>query len=182
MPDLPTAEGLTYYCRVTRDQETTPCTHKPCIAARDLIPNGIEQMHLNCIVCGKEVDAKRAKAGTPKRETCSSKCLEAYKIYKNYLSGLRRCPNCYRPSTPRERKLFQEWRRQTGLKGTSGRPETKAMYLLREMLAVHKAVEAGNDPEEGYIANLVSRVEKYFDTRRRKQITLAASGQPTPGE
>lgn len=86
-----------------------------------LIPNGIEQLILRCVVCSNEVPRKRATGRS--RNTCSKECNAVYRSFRTYLVRSMRCPACYHPSTPDERKDFREWRKNRGdIRAKKGRP------------------------------------------------------------
>lgn len=98
-----------------------------------LIPNGIENLVLRCVICTEPVPARRA-AGRSKN-TCGPECNKVLKQFRKLQIRRSRCPNCYHPSSPQERKEFIEWRKSRGdRREKRGRPPISQEVKLRMAL------------------------------------------------
>jgi hypothetical protein len=87
----------------------------------ELIPNGIENFVPRCIVCTEPVSLKRSRGRS--KATCSPVCNDVLKRWRIYVVQTSRCPNCYHPSSPEERDLFRQWRKDRGdRRSKRGRP------------------------------------------------------------
>lgn len=97
-----------------------------------LIPNGIENLTLRCVVCTNEVPKKRARGRS--KDTCGTECNKILRDYRKWVIRSSHCPTCYHPSTPEERKLFLQWRKSRGDRREGrGRPpaQTDAIKALK---------------------------------------------------
>lgn len=63
---------------------------------------------MHCIVCRNELPDSRRKNAV----TCSPECTLARKNYWFSKLDAKMCRYCYKPSTPEQRALFQQWRRR----------------------------------------------------------------------
>jgi hypothetical protein len=101
--------------------------------ATRLIPNGIENFIPRCIVCTSPVPAKRATSRS--KDTCGPECHKVLRAYRKHVLKSTKCPACYHPSTPAERKEFQNWRKARGDRRHSvGRPKQNHEDRLRKIL------------------------------------------------
>jgi hypothetical protein len=132
-------------------------------------PIGLTQAELetflpNCMVCGDQLSARRARG---RKETCDKpECQKALKQFRRHVLESRKCPTCYKPSTPAERQSYREWRWSTGgrRKG-AGRPALKKEERIRQAMQTqlaalqeHRAKFAGLVSAE-VIAGLDSLIE-----------------------
>lgn len=102
----------------------------------------IEAMQLRCIVCTNPVPAKRATSRS--KNTCSPECYKRLKQFHALQLQRVKCPACYHPSTPEERKDFREWRKHRGdVREGRGRPpvmrEKKLLTALDSTLTMMRA-------------------------------------------
>jgi hypothetical protein len=98
-----------------------------------LIPQGIENFAPRCVVCTKPVPAKRATSRS--KDTCGPACHKVLRMYRQHVLRSSKCPACYHPSTPEERKEFQAWRKMRGDRRHSvGRPKQTDEDRLKKML------------------------------------------------
>jgi len=99
-----------------------------------LIPNGIENFVPRCVVCTNPVPAKRATGRS--KDTCGPECHKVLRAYRQHVLKSTKCPACYHPSTPAERKEFIAWRKMRGDRRQSvGRPKQNHEDKLRKTLA-----------------------------------------------
>lgn len=88
--------------------------------------------HPKCAYCGMEIDAERMRR---RKRTCCDEHTKLYAQYKRYQQSMIRCPSCYRPSTPEQRKDFKAWRKSRGellqaaFKGRPSKTREKQMEL-----------------------------------------------------
>lgn len=87
----------------------------------ELVPNGIENLVLRCIVCTTPLPRSRRRFGTclPERP-----CQKILTRFRRYCVGLTKCVACLNPSTPEEREDFKKWRRSRHELKANGRPKT----------------------------------------------------------
>lgn len=100
-----------------------------------------------CMVCGDEIPDRRAKA---RKETCAKPaCQLALKQYRRAVLESRKCPTCYKPSTPAERESFRQWRYDTNqIRKGRGRPPVARERQIRERLQalvelIHERLDSG---------------------------------------
>ena len=115
-----------------------------------LIPQGIEAFRPRCIVCTAPVPAKRATSRS--KDTCSPACHKVLRMYRQHVLKSSKCPACYHPSTPEERKEFQAWRKMRGDRRQSvGRPkktnEDRLRQVLTKAITVFDLISLGVDSE-----------------------------------
>lgn len=70
-----------------------------------LIPDGIENLVLRCVVCGGALPSSRRAYGDH-----AGVCHKVRVLYRRYMLSLTRCLGCSHPSTPAEREDFKLWR------------------------------------------------------------------------
>ena len=63
---------------------------------------------LNCAMCPNKIPSDRPKNAV----TCSKECTIARRNYWLSKQDTKMCRYCYKPSTPEQRALFQQWRRR----------------------------------------------------------------------
>jgi hypothetical protein len=63
---------------------------------------------MHCVVCRNELPDSRRKNAI----TCSPECTQKRKAYWFSKLDAKMCRYCYKPSTPEQRALFQQWRRR----------------------------------------------------------------------
>ena len=63
---------------------------------------------LNCAMCPNKIPNDRPKNAV----TCSKECTIARRNYWLSKQDTKMCRYCYKPSTPEQRALFQQWRRR----------------------------------------------------------------------
>jgi predicted nucleic acid-binding Zn ribbon protein len=73
-----------------------------------------------CVVDGKPIPDKRA---INRSVTCSELCSKELRKIRRLISSGRQCTQCHAPSSPEERKLFAQWRRERGELAAAGRPK-----------------------------------------------------------
>lgn len=76
-----------------------------------LTPDELAAFSPKCAYCGGPIDHERARK---RKKTCSDEHTRLYQQYRRFLWSMTRCPSCYRPSTPDERKEFKAWRAHRG--------------------------------------------------------------------
>lgn len=103
------AESTAANVAVIDEQVTAPITVE---WINPLIPNGIENLQLRCVICGEFVPAKRATSRS--KFTCSPECRAVLLQFQKYQLQKKCCPACYHPSTPQEREEFKKWRKARG--------------------------------------------------------------------
>lgn len=129
-----------------------------------LIPDGIENFVPSCIVCRKPVPAKRATGRS--KDTCSAECHKVRQAYRKMVIRNSKCPNCYHPSTPEERRDFVRWRKDRGqIREKGGRPPVKLRQSFGEALAALRDYLA---PEDADLGALIERLQKVLDTEMAK--------------
>lgn len=110
-----------------------PDPTKPLILPNPLIPDGIEKFVPRCVVCTQPVPSNRARGRS--KDTCSPACHKVLRQYRDHCLKSSRCPSCYHPSTPTERKEFIAWRKHRGdRREGKGRPPVVRESALREAL------------------------------------------------
>jgi len=104
---------------------TTPGTCESCPnwSTASLMPNGIENVVLHCLICTRELPRSRRKYGTclPTERACQ----KVLTMFRRYTLQTTKCKACLHPATPQEREAFKQWRRETGQLRKKGRPERK---------------------------------------------------------
>ena len=84
-----------------------------------LVPNGIENLVLRCVICGEALPSARRTMGDH-----AGACHKVRMLYRRYIIGLTKCISCLHPSTPEERKAFKRWRKSRGdIREKCGRPK-----------------------------------------------------------
>jgi hypothetical protein len=143
------------------------CVTDPDPIAR-LIPRGIENFAPRCIVCTAPVPAKRATSRS--KDTCGPACHKVLRMYRQHVLRSTKCPACYHPSTPEERKEFQAWRKMRGDRRHSvGRPKQTQEDQLRKMLkrlidfVVSLPIESPSI--ENQLEDILLEVNKLIDNR-----------------
>lgn len=63
---------------------------------------------MHCVICREPITDSRRKNAV----TCSPECTAARKAYWFSKLDAKMCRYCYKPSTPEQRALFQQWRRR----------------------------------------------------------------------
>lgn len=125
-----------------------------------LSPAELEAFNPKCAYCGGPIDHDRARK---RKKTCSDEHTRLYNQYRRYQWSMTRCPSCYRPSTPEERKEFKAWRAHRGdvLKTVGrGRPsKTREHQLVESINALAKRLEADSRTAEdaslaGYVRDI----------------------------
>lgn len=120
-----------------------------------LTPEELAAFRPKCAYCGDTIDVERVKR---RKRTCSDYHTKLLTQYRRYQWSMMRCPSCYRPSTPEERKEFKAWRAGRGdkLKEVGrGRPSKTREHQLVEAIkaqANNLRVNAGLS-EDPSIAN-----------------------------
>jgi hypothetical protein len=86
-----------------------------------------------CMVCGDPIPDRRARA---RKETCGkTACGVTLKQWRRAVLESRKCPACYKPSTPEEREDYKQWRRERGmLHRRAGNPHGKKPKTSHELL------------------------------------------------
>ncbi len=129
-----------------------------------LIPNGIENFVPSCIVCRSPVPAKRATGRS--KDTCSPECHKVRQAYRKWVIRKSKCPNCYHPSTPEERRDFLRWRKDRGqIREHGGRPPVKLRQSFAEAVAALRDYLA---PEDADLAARIERLQKVLDSELAK--------------
>jgi hypothetical protein len=83
-----------------------------------LVPNGIENLVLRCVICGEALPPSRRTIGDH-----TGACHKVRVMYRRYCISLTKCITCLHPSTPEQRKEFNEWRKSRGdLRSGPGKP------------------------------------------------------------
>ena len=84
-----------------------------------LIPDGIENLILRCVVCGLPLPASRRSVGDH-----AGPCHKVRVLHRRYMIQRMKCISCLHPATPAEREEFRAWRRKRGdLRARGGRPK-----------------------------------------------------------
>jgi hypothetical protein len=112
----------------------------------------LEHFRPKCAYCGGEIDADRARK---RKRTCSDEHTRLFAQFRRYLWSMTRCPSCYRPSTPEERKEYKQWRAHRGdvLKSVGrGRPsKTREKQIETELLSIISMIDAGASETEPWV-------------------------------
>lgn len=74
---------------------------------------------LSCVIDQVEIPEERERR---KAVTCSDECHKKLLEHRRKRKDTKICRQCYRPSTPEERTLYQRWRRETEPAPKKGRP------------------------------------------------------------
>lgn len=84
-----------------------------------LIPNGIENLALRCVVCAEPLPTSRRAVGDH-----AGACHRVRVLHRRYTIQQAKCIACLHPSTPAEREEFKAWRRSRGdIRAHGGRPK-----------------------------------------------------------
>lgn len=84
-----------------------------------LVPNGIENLVLRCVVCGDPLPPSRRTIGDH-----AGPCHKVRVLYRRYIIQLTKCIACLHPSTPADREHFKQWRKSRGdLREKCGKPK-----------------------------------------------------------
>jgi hypothetical protein len=84
-----------------------------------LVPNGIENLVLRCVVCGDSLPPSRRTIGDH-----AGPCHKVRVLYRRYIIQLTKCIACLHPSTPKEREEYKQWRKSRGdLREKCGKPK-----------------------------------------------------------
>ena len=141
---------------------------------------------LKCVICSAEVPERRARGRS--KDTCSPECHAKLRKFRKWVLVSSRCPSCYHPSTPAERKEFLLWRKHRGDRQENrGRPAitrhervklalVRAIELLRAAQNHIVIADAGPSIFAAEIRTQVEEFEKLIDIGDIKQSTLATSG------
>jgi hypothetical protein len=82
-----------------------------------LIPNGIENLTLRCVICGEALPSSRRTIGDH-----AGACHKVRVLYRRFIIQLTKCISCLHPATPEEREEFKRWRHERGdLRGRGSR-------------------------------------------------------------
>jgi hypothetical protein len=165
--------------------EQTGSTEVPTV--NPLIPDGIDKFVPSCVVCRNPVPAKRATGRS--KDTCSPECNKVLRQYRKHVLVSTRCPACYHPSTPEERREFIQWRKWRGdrreRRGRPGKKPTLAKLLdkLQQYpgefghLSSEERALILDVMQEANIASACEREAFSVDTSGQSQSTLPPSGQ-----
>jgi hypothetical protein len=123
-------------------------------AMEDFVPS--------CVVCQTQVPPDRAHS-IHQRNTCSPGCAAIMRRYHDHVLKEKRCPSCYHPSTPEERRDFIAWRKARGdVREHRGRPqkttEDRVRHALQEAVELLRNEAASKDR---HVADLVSASERF---------------------
>jgi len=156
-------------------------------AEQRLIPEGIASLVLKCVICTGPVPRKRATGRS--KDTCGPECQKILRKYRKHIIESSRCPACYHPSTPEERRDFITWRKARGdRRAKPGRPkkpqEEQIVVLGRQMLirliefVEHHPETAWKDEQAlAETKQLLADFQKVVDTKAINQSTLPPCGQ-----
>ena len=87
-----------------------------------LIPDGIENLVLGCVVCRGPLPASRRAVGDH-----AGACHRVRVLHRRFMIQSTKCISCLHPATAAERELFKEWRRARGdIRARGGRPAKAA--------------------------------------------------------
>ena len=85
-----------------------------------LIPDGIENLILRCVICAEPLPASRRSIGDH-----AGACHKVRVLYRRYMIKLSKCISCLHPSTAAQREEFKQWRRARGdIRDRGGRPKS----------------------------------------------------------
>jgi len=181
--------------QVSNDQPTEAQPVNP------LIPEGIENLVLSCVICKGPVPARRASSRS--KDTCGAACNQILRKFRKWKLETSHCPACYHPSTPEQRKEFIQWRKWRGdRRDKPGRPKASQEEVLRRMLQEtigfikgevemilecntvkdengglnRETMDEGAREEVEKLEEMIQRAEKLIDTSSTDQSTLTASG------
>lgn len=120
-----------------------------------ILQKGIEHFVPHCVVCTREVPAKRATSRM--KETCGPECHKVFKAFKKNNIFRRRCPNCFHPSTPEERASYIKWRKDRGdLRAKQGRPKKDATIEVIKLFLL--GFESNDQIQMGEAADLARKL------------------------
>ena len=139
------------------------------VVPNPLLPDGIEGLKLRCVICTKEVPARRATSRS--KDTCGPECGQVLRDWKKYNILRRRCRTCYHPSSPKEREEFKLWRKSRGEVGEAhaGRMSDKDRGRRREYSEALKQAIAlltgltDGSVDEGDFDKYVDAVQRFQD-------------------
>lgn len=123
----------------------------------------------SCVVCRSPVPPERAQGRS--RDTCSETCAAIWKLYQEHVLANSRCPRCYHPSTPEERRDFHLWRIERGdLHERRGRP--RLTFADRVRHAIEQAIPVLRGVVDGivdinHLASLAAEFEKLLDAKEK---------------
>lgn len=83
---------------------------------------------LFCTICTEPISDDRILKSAA---TCSPRCSKQLKNIRRRKRDLKKCRYCNQPSTPEERRDYNQWRAEKGLKKKPGRPK-KAVVSAAE--------------------------------------------------
>jgi hypothetical protein len=147
----------------TQEQETAAKPFK-------LTDAELDAFSPKCAACGDPVSRDRVKG---RKKTCAKpECARMMAQFKRHIQLLTKCPACYRPSTPEERKLYKAWRNSRGEVLSTvmrGRPSKKRERIVedaaKETLSILQRLQRGAlaPQQAGEVAEAVNVLSKIFE-------------------
>lgn len=81
----------------------------------ELIPNGIENLTLYCVVCRQPLPSSRRTIGDH-----AGACHKVRTLLRRHQIAQTKCISCLHPSTPKERDNYRKWRKAIGERNERG--------------------------------------------------------------
>jgi hypothetical protein len=124
----------------------------------------MECLVLHCLVCSKPVPANRARGRN--KDSCGPEHAAILRRFKKWNIWARKCPTCYHPSTPEERKLYLQWRRSRGdLREGRGRPK-KTPDALKALKLFILGFDSNDNIEMAGAADLARKVIEEMEGKK----------------
>ena len=162
---------------------------EPVLTEKQLgLPADVSSLVLKCVICSGDVPKKRASGRS--KDTCGPYCQKMLRKFRKFIVESSRCPACYHPSTPAERRDFIAWRKARGdRRNKPGRPRKpqedpiiglgrKMVEQLNEFIAHDRNLPIPSLEGMCSVAEqLITDFQKVIDTKAINQSTLPPSGQ-----